>query len=49
MPDARGVGLVGEGGQSHQLRNFIQGVQKEDVALHAASVAEKAARAKIFA
>lgn len=48
MPDTRDSDLVEEGGQFDELRDFMQGMQKECAVLHAACAAEKTARAKIL-
>lgn len=48
VPEARELGLVGEDVQSEELRDFMQGTQKENGEWRAACAVEKAARAKIL-
>lgn len=46
VSDTRDLGLVGEGGQTNVLRDFMQGLQKENAELYADCAAENAAGAK---
>lgn len=46
VPKTLVLDLIGKGGQSKKLCDFMQGMQKGNVELHAACVARKAACAK---
>lgn len=48
MFDIQDLGLVGEGGQSYELHDFMQGMRKEKIALHATFAAVKSACERIL-
>lgn len=46
VSETQDLAPMGEGDQSEELRDFMQGMEKENAELHTACAAEKAARAK---